>query len=263
MNLGDNKVIVLTGKLPLYPPTRDSEKTMTVGQVRYFSITHHTAMKGYMGTPYGSLMDDEITVNENNEYVIVYSREGQRPSNARSEYGITWQDWGGPANQTFVVRWMSVMPEWYLPKYSPAQYNIPLEKGCWSEPGYDKSLVGQNRPGVMGPYQPIIHYMTKEQFESLGKKRIKPSDVPEWSDSKSYSVPKKGQQADVQKKISELQEALGDFQQARSQGNRKEVAKAAKRIREIWDVLPEETHRAIENKSPGITRKIERIPQSR
>ena len=165
MNLGHNKVIVLTGKLPSFPNTRNGEEIMTDGQVRYWSITHHVAMKGYYGTPYGSLMDDEITVNDNNEYIIVYSRKGEMPENARTEYGVTWQEWGGPAHQTLALRWMSVMPEWYLPKYSPHGQNIPLEKGTWSEDGYDKRLVGENRPGVLGPYHPVIHYMDREQFE--------------------------------------------------------------------------------------------------
>ncbi len=35
--------------------------------------------KGYHATPYGSLMDDEIIVNGDREYVIVYSRPQDRP----------------------------------------------------------------------------------------------------------------------------------------------------------------------------------------
>jgi len=33
---------------------------------------------------------------------------------------------------------------------------------------YDKSLLGENTPGAMDPYKPIIHYLDKEEFEKLG-----------------------------------------------------------------------------------------------
>lgn len=186
MNLGRDKVIVLTGKLPLFPHTRNGEPLMTKGDVRFFSITHQLGTnseynKGHHGTPYGVLVDDEIVTNENNEYVIVYSRKRDRPANARAEFGVTWQEWGEPASQGFVLRWVSVMPEWYLPQYAPDQNNIPWKLGAWSENTYDKSLVGKNEPGIMGPYHPVIHYMTKQDFEALGKKPLKPQDIPKWT----------------------------------------------------------------------------------
>ncbi|MBC2715900.1 MAG: hypothetical protein HF978_11385 [Desulfobacteraceae bacterium] len=188
ISLGEDNVIVLTGKLPTFPRTRDAEPMMTGGQVRYFSITHQLGSnseynEGYLGTPYGSLMDDEIVTNVNNEYVIVYSRQADRPDNAKPEFGITWQRWGEPTLQSLVLRWLSVMPDWYLPEYAPDQNNVPWEIGAWSQDTYDKSLVGSNGPGVMGHYHPVIHYMSKEQFEQLGYKWINPEDVPEWGGS--------------------------------------------------------------------------------
>jgi hypothetical protein len=62
---------------------------------------------------------------------------------------------------------MSVMPQWHLPKYSPDGYNLPWSKAAWSGSQYDESLVGLNQSGIMGPYHPVIHLLTKEQFESL------------------------------------------------------------------------------------------------
>ncbi len=185
MSLGANKVIVLTGRLPKFPATVNGEKTMTGGEVRYFSITHQVGSnseynKGYHGTPYGSLMDEEIVLNKNNEYIIVYSRESDRPANARTENGITWQDWGDPSSQSFVIRWLSVMPDWHLSQYAPDQKNIPWETGAWSEEKYDQNLVGKNKPGVMGPYHPVIHYMTKSGFEALGNKTLSPHEIPVW-----------------------------------------------------------------------------------
>ncbi len=187
MALGKDKVIVLTGKLPDYPGTRNGEPVMEKGDVRYFSVTHQQGSGGlgksiYTSVPHGSLMDDEIVVNENNEYIIVFSRENERPNNAPKENGVTWQEWGSSSHQTFVIRWMSIIPEWYLPEYAPDEHNIPWSTGAWSQNTYDKSLVGENRPGVLGLYHPVIHYMTKKEFEALGD-NIKSEDIPEWTNS--------------------------------------------------------------------------------
>jgi hypothetical protein len=41
------------------------------------------------------------------------------------------------------------------------------------------TLVGQNRPGVMGPYHPILHYVARQEFEVLGCP-VDPDRVPWW-----------------------------------------------------------------------------------
>ena len=183
--LGQDKVIVITGKLPTFPETRSSGSEMTTGEVRYFSVTHQQGSGGlgksmYTSVPHGSLMDDEIIVNDNNEYIIVFSRLKEKPKNAVKENGITWQEWGPSSRQTFVVRWMSILPDWYLPGCAPDGYNIPWATGAWSQDAYDKTLVGDNYPGVLGDYHPVIHYMTREEFEALGD-TITPGDVLEWT----------------------------------------------------------------------------------
>lgn len=183
--LGKNKVIVLTGKLPTFPETRNGEKNMTKGQVRYFSITHLQGSGGgigssiYTGVPHGSLMDDEMTVNKDNEYIIVFSREEDRPENATINNNVTWQEWGPSGRQNITLRWLSVRPEWYLPEYAPYEKNIPWDKGAWSGENYDPSIIGQNKPGIMGPYHPVIHYMTKQEFEALGT-NTDITNIPKW-----------------------------------------------------------------------------------
>ncbi len=188
--LGKNKVIVLTGKLPEFPRTRNGELIMTDGDVRYFSVTHQQGSGGmgksvYTSVPHGSLMDDEIIVNDKNEYILVYSRSGEKPGNSRKENGVTWQEWGPSSQQVFVIRWLSVSPDWYLSQYAPHSSNIPWSTGAWSQDMYDKTLVGENQPGVMGPYHPVIHYMTTEEFEALGDNLLTPGDIPEWINSET------------------------------------------------------------------------------
>jgi hypothetical protein len=190
--LGEDEVIVLTGRLPEFPHTRQGQPDMTGGEVRYYSITHQQGSGGlgksiYTSVPHGSLMDDEILTNEDNEYIIVFSREAENPRNARKENGVTWQEWGPSSRQVLVLRWMSVMPEWHLPEVAPDSNTIPWVTGAWSQDTYDKTLVGENRQGIMGPYHPVIHYMTREEFEALGD-NIVPEDIPEWTSSRGHGL---------------------------------------------------------------------------
>jgi len=180
--LGSGKVYAMTGRLPRTPRTRDGEPVMTGGEARYWSISHYGRGEGDQyshAVHYGGLMDDEIITTEEGDYVIVYSLPEDRPLNARPECGVTWQDWGPRSRHTVTIRWMSVMPEWHLPEVAPDEVNIPWEKGAWSQAGYDERLVGRNEPGVMGPYHPVIHYLSRKEFEALGCP-VNPAGVPEW-----------------------------------------------------------------------------------
>jgi hypothetical protein len=93
--LGENKVYVLTGKIPTTPKTRNGESIMESAQARYWSICHTSnGIKNKDGAAYhklgyGCLMDDEIIVDENYNYIIVYSRPEDRPWNAKPECGVT------------------------------------------------------------------------------------------------------------------------------------------------------------------------------
>ena len=103
-----------------------------------------------------------------------------RPKNAIPENGVTWQDFGPESKQVFNIRWISVMPYDYLPKYAPDQNNIPWEIGEWSQPNWDRNIMGyNNQNGFLKKYQPLVHYMTKVEFEALGNS-IKPENIPLW-----------------------------------------------------------------------------------
>jgi len=179
--LGADKVYVFTGRLPTTPRTRNGEPAVQKAQARYWSICHHGSGKDrkYGNVDYGCLMDDEITVDDDNDYVIVWSRGAERPANARPECGVTWQDFGPESSQAATIRWMSVYPDHYMQEFAPNDDNIPWDSGAWMESRYDPTLVGQNTPGVMGPYQPILHYMTRQEFEALGCP-VDAGQVPAW-----------------------------------------------------------------------------------
>jgi len=172
---------VITGKLPTTPRTRDGESSMEKAQARYWSIcrTGSGKDKKGQGALYGCLMDDEIVTDGDNNYIIVWSRPEDRPVNAVSKNGVTWQNFGPESSQNSQIRWMSIYPDHYIQEFAPTDDNIPWEKGAWMETGYDETLVGENKPGVMGPYHPVIHYMTKAEFEALGA-NINPQNLPQW-----------------------------------------------------------------------------------
>lgn len=181
---GEGHVLVLTGKLPKTPKTRDGEAVMTKGEMRYFSITRYLFVHGkligrdreslYGLTCYGSIMDDDFVVPDKGPnadwFILAWSRKKDRPKNASAENGVTWRDWGPSSRLGICVRWLSVMPEWHAPKWAPDGNNLSWAKASSSEAGFDPNLLQRNRRkgSFMGDHHIIVHYMTKEQFEALG-----------------------------------------------------------------------------------------------
>lgn len=123
-------------------------------------------------------MDDEIVINKDREYIIVYSRKEDRPNNATKENGVTWIDWGNTCTQAITLRWISVSPEWSF-EYAPNEINLPWSKATWSGTQYDKTLIGSNTSDFLKAYHPIKHYMTKIDFENL-RNNLTRSNIPIW-----------------------------------------------------------------------------------
>ena len=116
MNLADGYVAVLTGKLPTFPPTLAGATRMAGDkQLRYLSFTLYPDPNFLrtedIGTPHASVMDEEIAVDDEGRYTIVYSRAADRPANAKAP-GITWQDWGPGGMSGWTIRWLTVGPDW-------------------------------------------------------------------------------------------------------------------------------------------------------
>ena len=164
-----NHVYAITGRIPTTPKTRNGESTTQKTQARYWSICHTGGGQDdmYNGLVYGCLLDENVVRDNNNDYIIVYGQK-EKPSNARPECGITWQNIGPESTQGLIMRWMNVYPDNYMKEYAPTDQNIPWKTGSWYQTTYNKSLIGENKSNVMGPYQPIVHYQTIQEFEALG-----------------------------------------------------------------------------------------------
>jgi hypothetical protein len=190
MSLPEGKILVITGKLPKTPKTREGQPRMPMkAEARYWSLTRYGASPTEatsMGPCYDSVMDDEIITARSGAnagwFTLVYSSPKDRPVNATPARGVTWRDWGPDRGlQSLVIRWMSVMPDCDLPEFAPNESNVPWNTGAWSSERYDQDLIGRNKPGVMGDYHPVLHLMTKAQFEALAP-YPNPRDIPHTDD---------------------------------------------------------------------------------
>ena len=193
MSCAQGKVVVLTGKLPTFPRTRDGLATMPSAQMRYWSLVGYavptlgeTIKIGLgntegMGAPLHAVLDEDLVLNAQREYVIVLSQPQDRPANATAANGITWVDWGARGEVSWTLRWLSVAPEWAFAQ-TPDERRLPVRQTDWASPQYDPALIGQNnRRGTLGEYHlPWIHYLPKADFEALGNHAITPDEVPQW-----------------------------------------------------------------------------------
>lgn len=183
MSLGENKVLVLTGKLPTFPETVDGSSIFDTGQVRYWSIGTYDTGNPISSTTsccLSSIMDEDVLIDGEGNYIIVYSRESERPSNAYAANGVNWVNWGPISSAGLILRWVSVMDDWSC-SFNPHEENLPWEVADLGGSEYDASLIGKNNhDGFMGEYLPKIHYMTAQEFEALGS-TFTSDEIPEWT----------------------------------------------------------------------------------
>lgn len=180
------KVAVLTGRMPVFPDTRDGAATMPTGDLRYWSIVGYDldfgrALSTGLAMPaVNAVMDDEVVLDDERRYVICYSRPEDRPANATADNGVTWVDWGPTAELSLLLRWMSVGPEWIT---TPNPHDRPGQLGwsnaSWSGTAYDPGLLPNGHDGHLGPHLPRISYMSRSDFEALGDEDLA-TGIPAW-----------------------------------------------------------------------------------
>lgn len=185
MALGSGKVVAITGKLPTTPATRLGELMMTGAQARYWSLNAYDTTTSLsptsdqlIGVTLHTVMDDELTLDTQRNYVLVLSRPADRPKNATAANGVTWIDWGPAGSVSWTLRWLSVSPEWSFAQ-APDSEKLPYSTDIASKAYAPSLLANNNRTGFLGAYQPVVHYLSREQFESLGAP-VNSSAVPLW-----------------------------------------------------------------------------------
>ncbi|WP_430908511.1 hypothetical protein [Maribacter sp. 2-571] len=181
MSIKKGNVYAISGKMPTFPDTRDGAGQLQPAQCRYWSLTSYDASFPFskvVGLENTSIMDDEVVLDDDRNYIIVYSRPEDRPKNAVPENGVTWVDYGNTCTQAFTLRWVSVGPEWSFDK-TPDELHLPWKKTTWSGSDFDRNIIGRNdRNGFLGAYHPVRHYMSKKTFEDLGN--LTQTALPDW-----------------------------------------------------------------------------------
>jgi hypothetical protein len=178
------KVMVLTGRLPTYPSTRNGEATMTAGEVRYWSIIgiDQDPFSPMPATTINAITDDDVVIDNNRNYVIAYSRSNERPSNATAANGVTWVDYGTQSDIGILMRWVNIAPEWTF-AFDPHEHQLDFSHSDWAGTLYDSSLLGINwRHGFMQCYLPQVHLMSVAEFQNLGAS-LNAENIPVWVDS--------------------------------------------------------------------------------
>jgi len=150
INRKNGKVFVMKGKLPKTPKTYHGDEFMSKGELVYWSICSN---QGFANTRVNDcLFDEQVPVNNNNEYIIVVSREEDRPRNAHPECGIGWlpmaDDGDGAIDEDVTV--IQIRNMLASPDFQHAIQNV-------NEIGKEKQ--------IMGPYLPVSFYMTTGAFE--------------------------------------------------------------------------------------------------
>jgi hypothetical protein len=144
------KVFVMRGKLPETPLTWNGNEEMSAGQLVYWSVCSN---QGFANTRVNDcLFDEQVPINANREYMIVVSREEDRPRNARPECGIGWlpmaDDGDGAADEDVTV----------------VQIRNMLASPDFMESIQMVSEIGSEK-AIMGDYLPNCFYTTTGAFE--------------------------------------------------------------------------------------------------
>ena len=152
INRKHGKVFVMRGKLPKTPKTYNGDEFMTKGELVYWSICSN---QGFANTRVNDcLFDEQVPVNNNGEYIIVVSREEDRPRNAYPECGFGWlpmaDDGDGAIDEDVTV--IQIRNMLASPDFKHAIQNV-------NEIGKEKQ--------VMGPYLPVSFYTTTGAFEII------------------------------------------------------------------------------------------------
>jgi hypothetical protein len=153
LSRGYGPVLVLRGKLPTFPHTRNHQRVMGRGQLRFWSLCMYESR---VTTRYmDCLADRQVAIDRRRRYTVVVSRRGDRPKNAVRRCGFSWLEWskrgdgaGNPNYGALVMRNMLVSRG-----FKQAVQRVP-------QPGDEAK--------TMGPYLPRGAYSTKAAFEKRG-----------------------------------------------------------------------------------------------
>ena len=147
------QLLVLKAKMPTVPRTRQGQRRMGGGQLRFWSLCTGES-RVTTRTP-DCLADRQLPVNGARDYTVVVSKAADRPANATPRCGVGWLDWGERGDAAGRPDYAALIMRNMLPEASFAQAIQRVPK-----PGAEQD--------VMGAYFPQSGYSTKALFEARG-----------------------------------------------------------------------------------------------
>src|SRR5262249_19652787 len=132
------KVVEFRAKLPTTPRTRDGERRMGTGQLRYWSM----CSANRTGQTYGCAVDEDVPVDRRGYFTVAISTAANRPANAVPRCGVVWLPWGPDPKGIVFMR--NMLPD---PRFAEAIQN--------ASPGTEQQ--------TMGPYYPTGRYLATPQ----------------------------------------------------------------------------------------------------
>jgi hypothetical protein len=147
------EVLVIRGRMPTFPRTREGVRRMGTGQVRFWSLCSGES-RVTTRTP-DCLADRQVPLGRNRRYTIVVSRAADRPRNARRRCGVAWLDWGTRGDAA-----------------GRPDYGLLIMRNMLASPSFAQAIQRIERFGderrVMGPYFPVSRYTSSAAFERRG-----------------------------------------------------------------------------------------------
>ena len=152
VNRKHGKVFMVRGKMPTTPRTFGGDDYMQEGDMRYWSICSN---QGFANTRVNDcLFDEEIPLDKNGFYTVMFSRASDRPRNATRECGIAWLPMADDGDGMFDddVTVVQIRQMLAAPEFEHAIKRV----GTQSE-----------LETVLGPYMPRTRYMQPNQVETF------------------------------------------------------------------------------------------------
>jgi hypothetical protein len=152
VNRKHGKVFMVRGKMPQTPRTYGGDDYMQEGDMRYWSICSN---QGFANTRVNDcLFDEEIPLDQNGFYTVMFSRASDRPRNATRECGIAWLPMADDGDGMFDddVTVVQIRQMLAAPEFEHAIKRVGKQSELQS---------------VLGPYIPRTRYLQPNQVETF------------------------------------------------------------------------------------------------
>lgn len=145
IDLRRGDVLMLEGRAPRSPRTRDGARTAETGDVRYWSICAYIHPSNRTAA---CLADEDVPIDRRGMYRIVVAPAERRPGNATASCGMAFLSAPGAGEGLLLLRHVAPAPDFpHTPLHVPA---------------------GEDASAVLGAFEPVGRYRSTREVEGLG-----------------------------------------------------------------------------------------------